>query len=191
MNSSSSTAWARGRVDNLLAGIDASRQQSLSRVLAALNIRHVGGNTAELLAEHFETMDALAAASDEELQEVDGIGPEVAAAVRAWFDSTAGQEALAELKSVGVNMRQPRRKARSAALPLAGKTLVVTGTLAAYDRKAIEARIKELGGKVTGSVSKKTDYVLAGDSPGSKSQKARTLGVPVLSEREFEDLISG
>ncbi len=177
------------RTDALLAGIEKSRKQPLARLLAALGIRHVGTNTAELLAEHFGDLDVLAAASPDELQEVEGIGPEVAAALRRWFDSAAGQHTLAELKAVGVQTTQPRR--RAARQPLAGQTFVVTGTLERYDRKAIESRIKELGGKVSGSVSKKTDFVLAGESAGSKLEKARGLGVRVISEQEFEKLASG
>jgi len=175
-------------VDNLLAGIEASKSRSLARVLAALGIRHVGINTAELLADHFGTLDALAAANVDELQEVPGIGPEVSASLREWLDSAPGRNTIAELKAVGVNMTQPRRE-RPAASPLAGKTVVVTGTLTGYSRSAIETLIKDLGGKAAGSVSKKTDYVVAGEEAGSKLEKARTLGVRVLTEAEFEQLI--
>ena len=179
-------------VDNLLAGIEESKQRPLARVLAALGIRHVGTNTAELLADHFGTMDALVTADETTLQEVEGIGPEVAAALREWFQSAAGQQTVADLKSVGVNMTQPKvwhRLTAGGADPLAGKTIVVTGTLEKYSRSEIESVIKEHGGKVSSSVSKKTDFVLAGDSPGSKLDKARTLGVRVLTEQEFEALL--
>jgi DNA ligase (NAD+) len=176
-------------VDNLLAGIEAGKQRPLARLLAALNIRHVGANTAELLAEHFGDMDALTAADEAALQEVEGVGPEVAAAVRAWFNSAAGRQTIAALRAAGVNMTQPRRPPAPQAGPLAGKTVVVTGTLEHYARQAIEARIKELGGKVSSSVSGKTDFVLAGASPGSKAAKAQALGVRVLTEREFEELV--
>ena len=176
-------------VDNLLAGIEAAKQRSLSRLLAALNIRHVGGNTAELLAEQFETIDALAEADEAALEEIEGIGPEVAASVRTWFNSPAGRQTVAELKAVGVNMIQPRRAARRRASPLAGKTIVVTGTLKRYTRTQIEDLIKQHGGKPASSVSKKTDYVVAGEDPGSKLQKARQLGVAVLDENGFERLL--
>ncbi|MGD8454489.1 MAG: NAD-dependent DNA ligase LigA [Phycisphaerae bacterium] len=174
-------------VDNLLAGIEASKRQPMARVLAALGIRHVGINTAEVLAEHFGTMSAIAEADVEALQEVEGIGPEVAAALRAWFDSEAGQKTIEELVAVGVNMTQPRSE-RPAKSALAGKTVVVTGTLEKYTRQEIEQRIKDLGGKTAGSVSKKTAYVLAGEAPGSKVDKARKLGVPIITEAEFEEL---
>jgi len=177
------------RTATLLKGIEESKSRPLSRVLAALGIRHVGANTAELLAEHFGTMDAIAAATEESLQEVAGIGPEVAASVVKWFSSEAGRKTIAELKAVGVNMTQPKRRRAAGELPLAGKTVVVTGTLANYDRKQIEQRIKDLGGKVSSSVSKNTDFVLAGEAPGSKLDKAQALGVKVLSEADFETLI--
>jgi DNA ligase (NAD+) len=177
-------------VDNLLAGIAASKQRPLARVLAALNIRHVGGNTAELLADHFGDIDALAAADAAALQAVDGIGPEVATALRNWLDSATGQGTIRDLKEVGVNLTQPRTRTAPDRQPLAGKTLVVTGTLPNYSRTEIEQRIKDLGGKAASSVSKKTDYVLAGDAAGSKLEKARKLGVQVLTEAEFDALVT-
>ncbi|MFQ5806334.1 MAG: NAD-dependent DNA ligase LigA, partial [Phycisphaerae bacterium] len=162
------TEFGELRTDRLLKAIEGSMRQPLARLLAALNVRLVGGNTAELLAEHFGTMDALAAADEEALQEVEGIGPEVAASLRAWFDSEVGRNTIAELEALGVNMKQPRRAAARRAATLEGKTFVVTGTLAKYSRKEVEDLIKRLGGKATGSVSKKTDYVVAGENPGSK-----------------------
>jgi len=173
-------------VDNLLAGIEASKLQPLARVLAALNIRHVGANTAEILADQFGDVDALSAATVDALQEVDGIGPEVATALRCWFDSDAGRRVMDELKAVGVNMTQPRRETAASSGKFEGKTLVVTGTLQKYSRKEIEGIIKRLGGKTTGSVSKKTDYVVAGENAGSKLAKAQKLGVSVLTEEDFE-----
>ena len=177
-------------VDNLLEAIERSKRQPLARVLAALGIRHVGANTAELLAEHFGDMDALASATETQLMEIDGVGPEVAASLVAWFDSDAGRQTIDALRSAGVNMTQPRH-ARPAKAPLAGKSVVVTGTLRGYSRKEIERRIKELGGKPTSSVSGKTDFVLAGENPGSKLDKARRLGVRIIDEDEFETLARG
>jgi DNA ligase (NAD+) len=178
-------------VDNLLAGIETSKSRPLARVIAALGIRHVGANTAELLAEDFGTMDAIAAAGEEELQRVAGIGPEVARSVRQWFTSETGRAVIADLASVGVNLTQPRR-ARAAAGeqdPLFGKTVVVTGTLERYSRSEIEALIKAHGGKAAASVSKKTDFLVAGEAAGSKLDKARELGVKVLTEEQFEELL--
>lgn len=172
-------------VDGLLAGIETSKSRPLSRVLAALNIRHIGTSTAELLAEHFGDIDALAAADENALQSIEGIGPEVAASVRAWFTSAVGRETIDDLRSVGVHLTQPRTAPRPTEGPFVGKTVVVTGTLARFSRSEIEALIKNLGGKPGGSVSKKTDYLVAGEEAGSKLEKARTLGVPVLTEEEF------
>jgi DNA ligase (NAD+) len=177
------------RTEALLEGIEASKGRPLARLLAALGIRHVGVNTAELLAEHFGTLGAILAASADELQHVEGIGPEVSASLREWFDSDAGRKTIAELKAVGVNLTQPRKKARAGGSPLEGKTVVVTGTLAKHGRSEVEALIRDLGGKPAGSVSKKTDYVVVGESPGSKLDQARQLGVRVLTEEEFERLI--
>lgn len=176
--------------DNLLEAIDRSRQRPLARVLAALNIRHVGTSTAELLADHFGTIDALQAASEEQLQEVEGVGPEVAGALHTWLQSAVGRETVDVLRDVGVNLTQPQRT-RAAGGVLAGKTLVVTGTLSRYSRKEIEALIKQHGGKAASSVSGNTDYLVAGEDAGSKLAKAQKLGVTVLDEDGFERLIGG
>ncbi|HPF41156.1 MAG TPA: NAD-dependent DNA ligase LigA [Phycisphaerae bacterium] len=173
------------RTDKLLEGVEKSKAQPLSRVLAALNIRHVGGSSAELIANHFRTMDAVAAATEEELQEVDGVGPEMARSLHAFFASQAGGALWRDLRDCGVNMTQPESAIAPGAGPLAGKTLVVTGTLEQYDRKEIEGLIKQLGGKVSGSVSKKTGFLVAGEKAGSKLDKAKQLGVEILTEAEF------
>ena len=184
-------ALGEKRADRLLAGIDKSRQRPLSRLLAALGIRHVGATTAELLAGHFGAMDRLAHASEEELLAVDGVGPELARSLRQFFASDAGAALIAELKDVGLNMSEPQAARPPADSPLAGKTLVVTGTLERYSRKEIEELIKRLGGKSTGSVSKHTDFVVAGAHAGSKLAKAQKLGVRVLTEADFAELIEG
>jgi DNA ligase (NAD+) len=177
-------------VDSLLAGIEASKKQALARVLAALNIRHVGTSTAELLAtnDRFDSMEKIASAGEADLQEVEGIGPEVAASIRAFFTSKAGDDTWRNLAQAGVNMVQPKAKKRGDQ-PLAGKTLVVTGTLSGFSRGDIEKLIKELGGKASGSVSKKTDYLVVGEEPGGKLDKARELGVTILDEAAFIKLI--
>jgi DNA ligase (NAD+) len=172
------------RAETILSGIEASKGRPLSRVLAALNIRHVGAATAELLAGHFGEMEKIADAGEEALQEVDGIGPEVARSIRHFFGSSAGSRVWKALAAAGVNLTQPRAR-RAGPQPLAGKTVVVTGTLKGYSRGEIERLIKELGGKAAGSVSRKTDYVVAGEEAGSKLDKARELGVKVLNEAEF------
>lgn len=178
------------KTDTLIRGIEKARAQPLARLLAALNIRHVGSTTAELLAEHFGDIDALAAADEAELQEIEGIGPEVAASVRAWFQSEPGRRTIRELKAVGVNTKQPRRAQPTGGGALAGKTVVVTGTLRKYTRKQIEELIKQHGGKAATSVSRRTDLLVAGEEAGQKLDKARQLGVRVIGEEEFERMIA-
>ena len=172
------------RTETVLSSIDNSKKRPLSRVLAALNIRHVGGSTAEVIADHFGDMQRLADASDDELTAVDGVGPEMAKSFRVFFQSTAGRTTWRSLRHAGVNMIQPRAR-RAADSPLAGKTVVVTGTLPNLGRKEIERLIKDLGGKAAGSVSSKTDLVVAGEKAGSKLAKARKLGIEVLDEEQF------
>ncbi len=173
------------RTTKLLDGVEKSKGQSLSRVLAALNIRHVGGSSAELIASHFGEMEKIAAATEEELQDVDGVGPEMAKSLRSFFESEAGTQLWRTLAARGVNMTQPESTTASPDSPAAGKTFVVTGTLQKYERKEIETLIKQMGGKATGTVSKKTDFLIAGDKAGSKLEKASRLGVTILSEAEF------
>ena len=185
-----SVAFGEKRTDKLLEAIEKSKNQPLVRVLTALNIRHVGASTAELLAtrDEFDGMEKIANASEAELQRVEGIGPEVAKSIHGFFHSEAGRKTWQSLRDAGVNMKQPKAK-RRADQPLAGKTLVVTGTLEKFDRHEIEALIKELGGKAAGSVSKKTDYLVAGEAAGSKLDKAKELGVTILDEKAFLKLI--
>ncbi|HSW45833.1 MAG TPA: NAD-dependent DNA ligase LigA [Phycisphaerae bacterium] len=170
--------------DNLLAAIEESKQRPLSRVLAALNIQHVGVNTAALLAGHFGSMEALTEADAEALQEVEGIGPEVAQSIHSFFHRKAGRHTVDALRKVGANMTEPKR-GRTGPQPFAGKTIVVTGTLEHYGRKEIGDLIEQLGGKAAGSVSSKTDFVVVGADAGSKLAKARQLGVEVIDEEEF------
>jgi DNA ligase (NAD+) len=178
--------------ENLLSGIEASKSRGLARVLTGLGIRHVGEHVADLLAGHFGDIDRLEEASNEELSRVSGIGPVIAESVCQFFQSTTGRKMVADLRAQGVTLADTasRRVAGPNGGVLEGKTLVVTGTLSKYRRDEIEGLIKELGGKAAGSVSKKTDYVVAGESAGSKLEKAKQLGVPVLSEVEFERLIN-
>jgi DNA ligase (NAD+) len=176
---------------NLLDGIAASKDRGLTRVLTGLGIRHVGEHVAELLARAFGDIDALMSASVERLARVEGISDERAESIHRFFQSNAGRKTIDDLRSLGVKLTEdaPPEPAAGAKTSLAGKTLVVTGTLTRYSREEIESLIKELGGKATGSVSKKTHYVVAGENAGSKLDRARELGVPVLNEDEFEKLI--
>jgi DNA ligase (NAD+) len=176
---------------NLLDGLEASKKRGLAKVLAGLAIPHVGESVAELLADEFHTADALREASAERLAQVNGIGPVMAKDIHAYSQSATGQKMIEELASHGVKLSQDRKKspAQLGGANLTGKTIVVTGTLERYGRQEIEDLIKSLGGKSAGSVSKKTDYVVAGASAGSKLDKAQALGVKILTESEFEKLI--
>jgi DNA ligase (NAD+) len=176
---------------NLLDGIEASKGRGLARVLAGLAIRHVGVNVAELLAREFPDIDGLVQAPVERLSRVNGIGPVLAQSVHDYFHSPAGQKTVAELRALGVKLVEDARPspAQRGGADLDGKTFVVTGTLQRYSRDEIEKLIKDLGGKAVGSVSKKTDYVVAGEKAGSKLDKARQLGVRVLTEDDFERLV--
>jgi DNA ligase (NAD+) len=176
---------------NLLDGIAASKQRGLARVLTGLAIPHVGETVADLLAQEFHSIDALMKPSLERLNQVKGIGPVLAQSVYEYFQSAAGKKIVGELREAGVKLTEEPRPTPAAAggADLTGKTLVVTGTLTRYSREEIEGLIKKLGGKAAGSVSKKTDYVIAGEKAGSKLDKARELGVRVLTEDEFDKLI--
>jgi DNA ligase (NAD+) len=175
---------------NLLEGIEASKARGLGRVLTGLGIRHVGDHVAEVLARAFPSIDSLLAASEERLAQTSEIGPERAESVYKFLHSPAGQKTVQDLRDLGVKLAEDiPRPAASGGPDLTGKTFVVTGTLQRYKREEIEDLIKTLGGKATGSVSKKTDYVVAGEEAGSKLTKARELGVKVLTESEFDRLI--
>ncbi len=173
---------------NLLDGIEASKGRGLARLLAGLSIPLVGEAMAELITAEFPSIDALLAASKEELAAVKGFGPERADSLYHFFHNPDGEKLIQELRELGVKLTEDAR-AKPKGADLTGKTFVVTGTLQNLSRDEIEGLIKQLGGKATGSVSKKTDYVVAGENAGSKLEKARTLGVKVLSEEEFEKLI--
>jgi DNA ligase (NAD+) len=172
---------------NLLAGIEASKGRGLARLLGGLGIRHVGETVAEAVAGAFGDLDSLMAADEGTLASVEGIGPERAASLRGWLSDPENQKMLLELRELGVRVTADGPK-RQLVAAIAGKTFVVTGTLARFDRLGIERAIKDLGGKVSGSVSKKTDFVLAGENAGSKLDKARELGVKVINEAEFVEL---
>ena len=181
--------FALTKARNLLAGIEASKSRGLARLLPALTIYSVGGSMAALLAESFPSLDAVLAATQEELARVKGFGPKRAESVYAFFHSPEGELLVADLHEFGLKLTHDK-KVVSGAQPLLGKTVVVTGTLEKYGRAEIEARIKDLGGKPTGSVSKKTDYLVAGADAGSKLAKARELGVAILTEAEFDAMAS-
>jgi DNA ligase (NAD+) len=180
--------WA----DNLLAGIAASKTRGLARLLSGLSVPMVADSMADLLAQEFLSIDALTAADEQRLAQIEGIGPERAKAIRGYFESDAARSMIADFRELGLTLTEERREVPAAGdSPLAGKTVVVTGTLAKYGRAEIEALIVSLGGKASGSVSKKTDFLVAGADAGSKLGKAQALGVPVLTEAEFDAMIGG
>jgi DNA ligase (NAD+) len=178
----------RKSAEKLLAGIEASKGRGLARLLNALAIRHVGARVGTTLAEHFGSVEAMQEAEVEELAEVPEIGPIIARSVYDYLHSAEGQKELAELADAGVNMTAPKRPAAKLGT-LAGKTLVVTGTLSKYKRDEIEELIARHGGRAASSVSKKTDYLVAGENAGSKLEKAQQLGISVLSEEQFDELL--
>jgi DNA ligase (NAD+) len=177
------------KAQNLLDGIAASKERGLARLLPALSIYMVGEAMAEVLVEEFPSLDAVIAAKPEQLAKVKGFGPKRAQFVYDYFHNPTGEKLVTELKELGIKTTHDKKAAPVGGLPLAGKTVVVTGTLVNYDRISIESKIKEAGGKASGSVSKKTDYVLAGDKAGSKLDKAKELGVKVITEAEFDKLV--
>jgi DNA ligase (NAD+) len=179
---------------NLVENVSASKDRGLSRVLTALGIRHVGEHNARLLATEFGNIHDLMAASEERLAQIPGVGPIAAESIYRFFQSKAGIRIIQDLKRNGVQMAE-ETPARTPAEPskLKGKTFVVTGTMRRRSRTEMEELIRRLGGKTSSSVSRNTDYVVAGSSPGSKLDKARDLGIRILSEEEFEQwlVVSG
>jgi DNA ligase (NAD+) len=174
---------------NVVAQIERSKSNDLSRLVYALGIRHVGEKAAATLARHLRTMDRLMDAHVERLQTVPEIGPVVAASVRAFAEEPRNRELVARLKAVGVNMSSQAPEPGDQPGPLAGKTFVLTGTLASMSREDATAALEGLGAKVSASVSKKTTAIVAGADAGSKLEKARQLGIETLDEQAFLALI--
>jgi DNA ligase (NAD+) len=173
---------------NVAAALESSKKTTLPRFLFALGIRDVGEATATALAAHFGSLEHLMAASSDELEEVPDVGPVVAGHVHAFFTEKHNRDVISALRTSGVQWPDVERT-KKADLPLAGKTFVLTGTLESMDRKDAQDRIRALGGKASGSVSAKTDYVVAGSSAGSKPEKAEKLGVSVIDEKAFLEMI--
>jgi DNA ligase (NAD+) len=171
----------------LLANAEASKRRPLANLLFGLGIRHVGFETAALLAGHFGSIDALAAAGLEELAAVPAIGPKTAESVFEYFRDDENRRLIEKLRAAGVRLEAEAPAAREG--PLQGLTIVPTGSLTRWSRNEVESLIKRLGGAVGSSVTKKTDYVVAGESPGSKLAKAQEYGVPVLDEDAFLRLL--
>jgi DNA ligase (NAD+) len=174
---------------NAVAAIDASKVQPFFRVLFGLNIPHTGWVTARNLAQHFGSIDRLAAATQEEIQEVEGIGPDRAEAIAEWFSDEENRKLVEELRELGLRF-ETGEELKPVEGPLSGHTYVITGTLESYTREEAAAALEAKGAKVSNSVSKKTAGVIVGEEPGSKLQKAQRAGVPVLSEKDLQKLLS-
>jgi DNA ligase (NAD+) len=171
---------------NVLDEIEASKKLPLERVIFGLGIRFVGERTAQFLAEHFASMDAVMKASQHELLEVNEVGPRIAESIAEFFHEPRNRELVERLRKAGLRFAGKKKERGT---KLAGKTFVLTGTLAKYSRDEARKMIEDGGGRVSASVSKKTDYVVAGEDAGSKLDKARELGVKVIDEKEMENLL--
>jgi DNA ligase (NAD+) len=179
--------FAEKSAEQLVEAIQASKRQPLSRLLFGLGIDNVGEIAAKQLARHFGTMDALGAATEEDILAIHGMGGTIATSVTEWFGNAAARRLVEKLRRRGLTLEEPRQQTTGA---LRGMTFVLTGTLESLSRDAASELIESNGGKVTSGVSKKTSYVVAGEEPGSKLEKAKTLGVPVIDERGLRKLIS-
>lgn len=183
--------YGEKRVANLQAALEASKGRPLARVLAALGIHGVGGVVAEALAGHFGSVERLMAADPAEMETIPGIGPKLAAAVHEWFSHAPNRAVVQKLAAAGVRLAEERAAAEAGPQPLAGQTWVITGALPTLSREAAAALIKAHGGKVAGSVSSKTSYLLAGDKAGSKLENATKLGVAVVDEDALRRMVGG
>jgi DNA ligase (NAD+) len=170
---------------NFLDGIEESKKRDLWRVLYGLGILHVGAGVAKALGRSFATLDEVFAASVDQLTECEDVGEVIAHSLVQWHGDKGNQKLIERLRKAGVNFKSELYQPKAKAGPLAGKTFVLTGTLPNLKREEAAAKIEALGGKVSGSVSKKTDYVVAGEDAGSKLDKAQKLGVEIISEKDF------
>jgi DNA ligase (NAD+) len=178
------------KADNLLQAIEASRQQSLARLITALGIRGVGEVLAADLPNYYSDLEKFSLASVDDLQKIEGVGPNTSQAIVDWFSRPANMQVLRKLKAAGVwPQASESLLAGAEAQPLTGLTFVITGTLPAFSRDEAKAFIQKYGGKVTDSVSKKTSYLVMGENPGSKADKARSLAVPILDEDGLRRLV--
>jgi len=175
-------------VENLLASIEKSKQNNIDRLIFGFGIRHIGLRAAQLLSENFESLDALMNASAEDIMAIPEFGEKMAKSVEQFFRQKQNRDTVEKLKAAGVNtVSFGKKKIKDNRFE--GKTFVLTGTLPSFTRKEAEEIIKSFGGKTSGSVSKKTDYVLAGEDAGSKLQKAKELGIEIIDEDKFRKMI--
>ena len=179
--------FAEKSAQNLVAALEASKQRELWQLIHGLGIPHVGKQSAKDLEANFDSLDAIAAATEEQLEALDGIGSIIAQSIHAWFDDTKNQQLIEQLKAHGLNFESSRQTQADGAL--SGKTFVLTGTLPSMTRDEATQLIEAAGGRTSSSVSKKTDYLLSGEASGSKYVKAEKLGIPILYEAAFRDLL--
>jgi DNA ligase (NAD+) len=181
---------AKKSASNLLSQIEASKSRDLSNLIYALGIRHVGERTAGILAHELGSLEKLMEASVEELDAIPEIGLTVAESVRDWFDDEGNRALCDRLRAAGIRTEAERQSSAQADERFAGKQFVLTGTLVSFTRDEARALIEARGGRVNSSVSKKTDYVVAGEAAGSKLDKAQSLGVAVIDEEAFKDMLA-
>jgi DNA ligase (NAD+) len=182
------TKW----IENVLSALEDSKKRPFAHFIHALGIRHIGASGAEVLADHFMSIDKLEAATQEEILAIDGMGPAIAQSVVEFFESDLTKKLIADLRSFGVQMQVSESEITARAAiekTFAGKVFVLTGTLETLERAQAEKMIKDRGGKASSSVSKKTDFVVAGTSAGSKLAKAQELGITVLDEAQFKEMM--
>ncbi|HOA88716.1 MAG TPA: helix-hairpin-helix domain-containing protein, partial [Propioniciclava tarda] len=186
-------AVPRATTEVLLAELDKAKSQPVWRVLVALSIRHVGPTAARALADHFKSVDAVAAASVEELSAVDGVGGTIAAAIRDWFDGPDAswhRDIVERWRAAGVRMADEAAETSELPQTLTGQTVVITGAVPGYTRESASEAVVARGGKSAGSVSKNTSVLVAGETTGSKYAKAESLGIPILDADSFDDLLA-
>jgi DNA ligase (NAD+) len=181
--------WGEISVNNLGKAIEAAKDRPVARLLTALGIRHVGGTIARTLVRHFGGLPALMAASEEEISQVEGIGPKIAKGVAEWSSDPVNRDLVAKLGLAGVRLEEEVETGVEGGL-LAGATFVVSGTVEGFSREEAQAAIEQRGGKATGSVSSKTTALIVGDSPGaSKTRKAEELGIPIVDGETFKQML--
>jgi DNA ligase (NAD+) len=177
--------FADKSISNLLASIEAGKDRPIWRLLTALNIPHVGTHVAQVLANAFGSIDALLEASEQDVDDVEEIGPEIARSVHAWFADKANRKLIEKLRAAGVRTEDEAPKKPRGTQPLAGKTIVLTGGLEGLSRDEAAAAAEAAGARVASSVSKKTDFVVVGENPGTKAARAEELGIETIDERAF------
>jgi len=180
--------WGEKSVENLLQAIEESKKRPFARVLFALGIRHVGTSVAQLIVDEFRSMDRLIDASFDDLQGIQGVGPRIAESIKRFVDDRHNKKIIERLKKAGVQFEDKQRRVAKQS-PFSDKSVVLTGTLSSFTREEAKERIESLGGRVSSSVSSKTDYVVVGVDAGSKLDKAKKLGIATLDEEAFLKLV--